>query len=180
MSEHDAHELLGRVHAAVEVYGGHKSLKAVRKDRRLALVAQLVLALAQQQIPVKPQLQRTLIDALLFDQCGAHLGQVALPGVRKLQEQQFGNDEVHDAVAHEFELLVRRVAVMLTGKRAVRQSDDQIPEILERHRQRLVELLGPLHHKGTGEVLLRDHDPMNSGPASRRVLSVISRVPPAS
>src|SRR5450756_1281370 len=94
--EHDTYKLLGRVHAAVEVYGSHKSLEAVRKNGGLAFVAQLVLALAQQQIPVKPKIQRTLIDALLFDQCGAHLGQITLPGVRKLQEQQFGNDEVHD------------------------------------------------------------------------------------
>src|SRR5450830_153239 len=114
--EYDSHKLLGRVHATVEVYGSHKSLEAVCKNGRFAFVAQFVLTLAQQQIPVKPNIQRTLIDTLLFDQCGTHLGQIALPGVRKLQEQQFGNDEVHDTVAYKFELLVRRVAVVLAGE----------------------------------------------------------------
>src|SRR5659263_145413 len=65
--EYDGHKLLGRVHATIEVYGSHKSLETVRKNGGLAFVAQLVLALAQQHIPVKPKIQRTLIDTLLFD-----------------------------------------------------------------------------------------------------------------
>src|SRR5690606_872740 len=93
----------------------------IGENRFAPMAAAFHFAGTQSQVFAQLQFARELSQRLALDQRRAHAGEVAFAGIGKLREQRFGNNQINDGIAEEFEALVVRAASASMRQRPVEQ-----------------------------------------------------------